>query len=295
MAQRRMLSRRITETDKFLAMPLSAHALYFHLNVGADDDGFIDKPRTIQRSIGASEDDLKILIAKQFLIPFDSGVVVIKDWRVHNYIQRDRYQETLYQEEKSALFLDESGSWQLKNGSCIHPVSNMDTQDRLELGKDRLELDNNYTRVAPEGQEVTLTPDEQASTLLPAGEQEGTLPFVFPDWLSKEAVEAVQHCKSKQPELRVPIAYLNQVFGSHYRFVDSNIRYVKARFKDGYSLDDFKTVIDKMVQAWGRDGKMQQYLRPQTLFGPKMDSYLNWQVSGASKPPAGDNMPDMPF
>lgn len=290
-----MLSRRITETDKFLAMPLSAHALYFHLNIGADDDGFIDKPRTIQRSIGASEDDLKILIAKQFLIPFDSGVVVIKDWRVHNYIQRDRYQETLYQEEKATLFLDESGSWQLKNSSCIHSVSNMDTQDRLELGKDRLELINNYTRVTPEGQEVTLTPDEQESTLLPAGEQEGTLPFVFPDWLSKEAVEAVQHCKSTQLELRIPIAYLNQVFDSNYRFVDSNIRYIKARFKEGHTLEDFKVVVDKMVQAWGGDGKMRQYLRPQTLFGPKMDSYLNWQVPGQGRSNFGDNMPDMPF
>ena len=76
MAQRRMFSRKITETDRFLEMPLSSQALYFHLNMGADDEGFIDKAKTIQRTIGASDDDMKLLIAKGFLIPFDSGVVV---------------------------------------------------------------------------------------------------------------------------------------------------------------------------------------------------------------------------
>lgn len=103
MAQRRMFSKRITDTDKFLDMSLSTQALYFHLNMAADDDGFIDRPKTIQRTIGASEDDFKILVAKQFIIPFDSGVVVIKDWYIHNFIRKDTYQPTLYQEEKMMI------------------------------------------------------------------------------------------------------------------------------------------------------------------------------------------------
>ena len=101
MAQRRMFSRKITETDRFLEMPLSSQALYFHLNMGADDEGFIDKAKTTQRTIGASDDDMRLLIAKGFLIPFESGVVVIRHWRIHNYIRSDRFQSTLHQDEKN--------------------------------------------------------------------------------------------------------------------------------------------------------------------------------------------------
>ena len=95
MAQRRMFSKKITDTDKFLEMPLSTQALYFHLNMGADDDGFVDRPKTIQRTVGASDDDLKLLLAKNFIISSDTGIVVIKDWRIHNYIRKDTYQPTI--------------------------------------------------------------------------------------------------------------------------------------------------------------------------------------------------------
>ena len=94
MAERRMFAKTIIDSDAFLDMPLSTQALYFHLSMRADDDGFINNPRKIQRMIGASGDDLKLLLAKSFLIPFDSGIVVIKHWRIHNYIQKDRYKGT---------------------------------------------------------------------------------------------------------------------------------------------------------------------------------------------------------
>lgn len=103
MAERRMFAKTIIDSDTFLDMPLSTQALYFHLSMRADDDGFINNPRKIQRSIGATDDDLKLLIAKQFTIPFESGVVVIKHWRLHNYIQKDRYKPTIYQDEKAQL------------------------------------------------------------------------------------------------------------------------------------------------------------------------------------------------
>ena len=142
-----MFSKKITDTDSFLDMSLSAQALYFHLNMGADDEGFVDNVKKIQRSIGASNDDLKILIGKGFLIPFESGVVVIRHWRIHNYIQADRFQATIYQDEKEQLEFDKSKIASIKPlDQCIQNVSKMDTQVRLgedRLDKDRLDKVNN--------------------------------------------------------------------------------------------------------------------------------------------------------
>lgn len=129
-----MFSKSIIDSDLFLDMPQSAQCLYFHLAMRADDDGFVNSPRKIQRMIGASEDDCRLLVAKQFLIPFETGVVVIRHWRIHNYIQKDRYKETMYQSEKSSLEQDSSGAYQLMDTPCIHPVSEMDNQVRLGKG-----------------------------------------------------------------------------------------------------------------------------------------------------------------
>ena len=137
MAQRRMFSKKITDTDKFLEMPLSTQALYFHLNMGADDDGFVDRPKTIQRTVGASDDDLKILLAKNFIISSDTGIVVIKDWRIHNYIRKDTYQPTIYQAEKLAL---EPQMAQLPKPSTSRPRKVDAGKDRE--GKDREDKDN---------------------------------------------------------------------------------------------------------------------------------------------------------
>lgn len=98
-----MFSQQITDSDSFLDMPLSAQALYFHLGMTADDDGFVNNPKRIQRIIGANEDDLKLLIAKKFIIAFESGVVVIKHWKINNAIRSDRYTPTVYTEEKAML------------------------------------------------------------------------------------------------------------------------------------------------------------------------------------------------
>ena len=125
-----MFSLKIIDTDKFLDMPVSARELYFQLSMRADDDGFIGNPKRIIKMVGATDDDMKVLLGKQFLIPFDSGVCVISDWKIHNYIQNDRYVETQYKEEKRQLKEDENGAW-------IQNVYNLDTQDRL--GKDRLD------------------------------------------------------------------------------------------------------------------------------------------------------------
>lgn len=103
MATKRMFSKKITDTDLFLDLPLESQALYFHLNMHADDDGFIDSPKKVMRMTGASLDTYKLLLAKRFIITFESGICVIKDWKIHNYIQKDRYQETMYVSEKEQL------------------------------------------------------------------------------------------------------------------------------------------------------------------------------------------------
>jgi len=162
MAERRMFAKTIIDSDIFLDMPLSTQALYFHLSMRADDDGFINNSKKIQRMIGCGDDDLKLLIAKKFLIPFESGVVVIKHWRIHNYIQNDRYTETNYKFEKSMLNIDENKSYtfeetgrkliknkivNVKNElspNCIHDGNNAYTQDRIgkdRIGKDRIGKD----------------------------------------------------------------------------------------------------------------------------------------------------------
>lgn len=110
MAQRRMFSPQIVQSEEFLSMPTSSQALYFHLGMSADDDGFI-QPKMIMRQIGSADDDLKVLLAKRFLLSFESGVVVVKHWLIHNLIQKDRYHPTRFQEEHKTLFLKENKAY----------------------------------------------------------------------------------------------------------------------------------------------------------------------------------------
>lgn len=173
MAERRMFAKTIVDSDAFLDMPLSAQSLYFHLAMRADDDGFINNPKKIQRMIGAADDDLKLLIAKRFVLVFESGVIVIKHWRLHNTLRKDRYKPTIYQEEFQKLSLKDDGGYtdrlpigcqtvakRLPNGNQSVDVSKTEekgeskeingldgwcqsgnqlaTQDRL--GKDRLDI-----------------------------------------------------------------------------------------------------------------------------------------------------------
>ena len=138
MAQKRMFSKSITETDRFRDMPTSAQALYFHLGIQADDDGFVASPKGILRAIGCNADDLSLLIAKGYAIGFDSGVIVLTDWRTNNLIRSDRYQPTIYTEEKAALQMDETGRYHLLDTNGIPTVSKRLPQVRL--GENRLEM-----------------------------------------------------------------------------------------------------------------------------------------------------------
>lgn len=151
MAERRMFAKTIIDSDAFLDMPLTTQALYFHLSMRADDEGFINNPRKIQRMIGASGDDLKLLIAKAFLIPFDSGVVVIKHWKIHNCIKSDRFKETAYTEEKSLLKVKKNKAYTLADDECIQNGSKMvperfqngsKMETQVSIGKDSIGKDS---------------------------------------------------------------------------------------------------------------------------------------------------------
>lgn len=131
MAERRMFTQKIVDSDAFLDMPLSTQALYFHLNMRADDDGFVNNPKKIQRMIGASEDDLKLLIAKRFLLCFENGVVVIKHWRMHNLLRKDRYNPTQYIDQKETLILKDNGAYTEKQRLSGEKLTRQPTGNRL--------------------------------------------------------------------------------------------------------------------------------------------------------------------
>lgn len=157
MAEKRMIAKSIIDSDIFLDMPVSAQNLYFHLNMRADDEGFIDSPRKIMRMVNCSNNDIDILLSKRYLLSFESGVIVIKHWRLHNVIRKERVKPTLYQEEKALLSIKENGAYTDKENdaldncqryvrdmsdNCQTTVSDMSEEIRLDyvrLDKTRLD------------------------------------------------------------------------------------------------------------------------------------------------------------
>lgn len=262
---RRMISSKVVDTDNFLDMPATSQNLYFHLLMHADDDGFLGNPKTITRSIGAHQDDLKLLIEKGYLFVFEDGAIAIKDWFIHNYIPKDRYHETVYKEDKKKLEVTETQQYRLVTRKPIvqdteskQVVDDMDTyciQDdnnvytEVKSSKDKLSKDNNI------------------------------------DKLSSSEPNSDPQLEEKQKSQKIPyekiVDYLNSKTNSHYRPTSkATRRLIKARYNEGFTDIDFKTVIDKKCAEWLQDGNMVQYLRPETLFGTKFEAYLNQPDTG---------------
>lgn len=239
MAERRMMSKSIIKSDTFLDMPATTQNLYFHMLLDADDDGFINAPKSIMRMIGAKEDDMKVLVAKQFVIPFESGVVVIKDWKIHNYIQNDRYKPSTLP-ERDLLNIQKDKTYTLKSD-----VSRMDTEwiQTVSIGKDRLG-------------KVRLGKDRIGKDSI------DILCHVSHDDVDKSHIEIIE--------------YLNVKTGSKFKATTKPyIQAIRSRLKEGYTVDDFKTVIDKKCREW-KGTKLEKYLTPKTLFAPShFDTYLN--------------------
>lgn len=165
MANRRMFSLDVVATDKFIELPVSAQCLYFHLGMRADDDGFVSFPRQIMKMISCTKKDMDMLTESGYVIPFKSGVIVIRHWKQHNYIQADRYKKTKYSEERQQLDLVDNVYVSKLDTECIQNVYEVDTQDRLGKVRDRIELGN---IICPDPE--NLTPD-QSGILLPLNDK----------------------------------------------------------------------------------------------------------------------------
>lgn len=239
-----MMSKSIIKSDTFLDMPATTQNLYFHMLLDADDDGFINAPKSIMRMIGAKDDDMKVLAAKQFVIPFESGVVVIKDWKIHNYIQNDRYKPSTLP-ERDLLNIQKDKTYTLKND-----VSRMDTEciQTVSIGKDRLGKDR-------------LGKDRIGKDRI-GKDSIDTLCHVTHDDVDKSHIEIIE--------------YLNIKTGSKFKpTTKPYIQAIRSRLKEGYTVNDFKTVIDKKCREW-KGTKLEKYLTPKTLFAPShFDTYLN--------------------
>lgn len=224
-AERRMFSKNIVLSDAFLDMPMSARCLYFTLGMLADDDGFIGNPKSIMRQCGASQDDMLVLLQKRYVLSFDSGVIVIKHWRMNNYLQSDRHKATTYIEELNQLCIDQKGAYTEKDENAVYTecIQNVYT-GKDSIVKNSIGKDNNIYSTA-----------------------------------IKEIID-----------------YLNTVLGTRYTYkCESNNKHIRARLSEGHTVDEFKHVIDIKYKAWKDDAKMSKYLRPETLFGTKFESYLN--------------------
>lgn len=232
MAERRMFTKKVTDDDNFMSLSSSAQALYLHLSMGADDDGFCNQVSVSMFKAHASVQDLQALLEKRYIYQFENGVIVIKHWRMANALRKDRYTPTAFQEELSHLGIKDNGSYTWLPDGC-QMVAERLPQDRV--GKDRLEEDRSDKKSGKAVSEMTKT----------------------------------------------VIGYLNQKAGTCYKASSAKTKeLVSARMNEGFTEEDFFTVIDNKVAEWGKPPKQGEkdvrvYIRPTTLFGTKFEAYLN--------------------
>ena len=217
MAEKRMFTQKIIDSDPFLDMPLSTQALYFHLNMRADDDGFINNPKRIQRTIGASEDDLKLLIAKRFVICFENGVIVIKHWRMHNTLRKDRYSPTQYQELLSTLDVKDNRAYTEKQVEQLATTWQPDGNQAATQNS----IDKNSIDKYREDKEQEELPDDERPALPPP------IPYETIKKIYNETCKSFSKCSVMS---------------------DARKKAIKARFTSGYTLENFKKLFE-MAEA----------------------------------------------
>lgn len=209
MAEKRMFAKTIIDSDLFLDMPVTAQLLYFHLCMRADDDGFINNPKRIMRDVRCSDDDMKMLIAKDFVIPFESGVIVIKHWRLHNYIQRDRYKPTLC-DEINLLTTNKNKVYERMDTECIQIGNRLDTEC-VQIGNtDKIRLDKNRedkSRLDKSREENKTCSPELADALNAFAEHRKKLKKPMTDYAKKLLLKKLQKLAKTEQE---QIAILNQ-------------------------------------------------------------------------------------
>ena len=173
MAEKRMFSKQIIDSDAFLEMPLSTQALYFHLSMRADDDGFLNNAKKVMKIIGANQNDYDLLVAKSFVIQFPDGICVIKHWRINNYLRKDRYTETIYQEEKAHLTVQPNGRYSLRNAAesdgdlplGIPVVDRSDTQYRIDKNREEKNSIDKHNSVSGDTTDYSYSKNSNVSNL----------------------------------------------------------------------------------------------------------------------------------
>ena len=227
MAERRMFTKKVTDDDNFMALSASAQALYLHLSMAADDDGFCNQVSISMFKAHASVQDLEALLEKRYIYQFENGVIVIKHWRMANALRKDRYTPTAFKEELAKLQIKDNGSYTWLPDGC-------------QMVAERLPQDS----------------------------------------IGKDSIGKVNNTMSGKPDragARIDIIkYLNQKTGKEFRHsTQATVRLIEARLNDGYTVEDFKKVIDNKTAEW-KGTEQEQYLRPETLFAPShFESYLN--------------------
>lgn len=265
-----MVSLKVIDTDNFLALPESARLLYYDLAVRADDDGFIDNPKKVINFTGSSENALKILCDKQYLIPFDTGVCVIRHWHVHNLIRNDRYVETEYRTEKAAL-VEINRKYELRanvaeNTKDVIPTGNqLATQVRIgEVNKNILCDKSHDTQVFFNGFEIKEPIFDMYTDKFP-----------YEDYQQIRDLPAPKSGKALERLAKVVLYHFNWVTRSRFRPVPANLAMIKNCLATGVTLGDCFAVNSIKQKQWTNDPDMQKYIRIKTLYaGKNFEQYL---------------------
>ena len=260
MAKKRMFSLDVIDLDSFIEMPVSAKLLYYDLGMRADDDGFVGNPKKITLLAGCNKEDIETLIKNKFIYMFSSGVIAIRHWNVNNQIRKDRYNETFRIDEKRLLKL-ENNVYELKDNSGI--PNDIPTVTTVKYSIDKNSIDK---------LRVDKTSKEKNS--LEKKREEKIIDNFHVDVDTGEILE-YEIVSEKDKVYKNIIDYLNNKINANYRCNSVKTKsLIDARLNEGYKEADFFLVIDKKYKEW-KDSEMEKFLRPETLFSNKFESYYN--------------------
>lgn len=244
-----MFSLQIVDTDAFLEMPMSSQLLYFHLSMRADDEGFVGNPKKIMKMVGSNDDDFKVLITKRFLLVFESGVVVIKHWLIHNTIRMDRFKETTYKDEKNRLLIKENKAY-TELGSGQPNGNQMETQ--VKLSKYNISKDNIVEQNSTSSSKSKKYDDKTPMSLVG-----------FQEWCKGSPQRHIQvigeWAEAEEPKYTLK--------GQWYEYIDRNLR--PARALVAYSQDQLQEAFDRIqkdiIHVDKETGKRVGFLTKYTL------------------------------
>ena len=260
MAKKRMFSLDVIDLDSFIEMPVSAKLLYYDLGMRADDDGFVGNPKKITLLAGCNKEDIETLIKNEFIYMFSSGVIAIRHWNVNNQIRKDRYNETFRIDEKRLLKL-ENNVYELKDNSGIPNDIPTVTTVKYSIGKNSID-------------KLSVDKKSKEKKSLEEKREEKIIDNFHVDVDTGEILE-YEIVSEKDKVYKTIIDYLNDKIGTSYRSNSAKTKFlIDARLNEGYKEEDFFLVIDKKYKEW-KDSEMEKFLRPETLFSNKFESYYN--------------------